>query len=83
MIDDKKKTGEWKIQLVMKINFIFSKKFNETRDMHSKSDNYEIMMGANTNEIIKDLFNSLLRRFQGGLSESMRGSESMNLFFIR
>ena len=33
------------------------------------------MMGANTNEIIRNLFNSLLRRHQEGLQESMRGSE--------
>ena len=39
LIDNKKKSGEWKIQLVLKINFISSKSFNKTRDMHSKSDN--------------------------------------------
>ena len=33
--------------------------------MFSKSDNFEIMMGCNTNEIIRNLFNSLLRRYQG------------------
>ena len=33
------------------------------------------MRGSNTNEIIGDLFNSVLRRHQGGLQESMRGSE--------
>ena len=54
MIDDKKKIGEWKTQLVLKINFISSKNFNDTRDMHSKSDNVEIMMGVDTNEIIKN-----------------------------
>ena len=75
MIDSKKKSGEWKIQLNMKINFISSRNFIESRDMYSKSDNFEIMMRANTNEIIKNLFNSLLRRYQGGLQESMRVSE--------
>ena len=75
LIDSKKKNGEWKIQLIMKINFISSRNFIESRDMYSKSDNFEIMMGANTNEIIRNLFNSLLRRYQGGLQESMRGSE--------
>ena len=33
------------------------------------------MMGGNTNEIIRNLFNSILRRYQGGLHELMRGSE--------
>ena len=72
----------------MKINFISSKNFNETRDMHSKSDNIEIMLGSDTDEIIKNLFNSLLERYQKGLYESMRGSdfvfdhvESLNYIF--
>ena len=77
LINDKKKSGEWKIQLITKINFISSRDFIESRDMYSKSHNFEIMRGSNTNEIIKDLFNSILRRYQGGLHESMRGSESV------
>ena len=63
LIDSKKKNGEWKIQLIMKINFISSRNFIESRDMYSKSDNFEIMMGANTNKTIRDLFNSILRRY--------------------
>ena len=55
---------EWKIQLIMKINFICSRNFIESRDMYSKYDNIEIMMGGNTNEIIKNLFDSLLKRYQ-------------------
>ena len=88
LINDKRKEGEWKIQLIMKINFISSKNFIETRDMHSKSDNIEIMIGADTNEIIKIHFNSLLQRYQKGLEEPMRGSdfafdyaESLNYIF--
>ena len=60
----KEKKGEWKIQLTMKINFISSKNFNETRDMYSKSDNFEIMMGVD-----------ILRRYQKGLQKLMRGSD--------
>ena len=87
-INDKRKKGEWKIQLIMKINFISSQNFIETRDMHSKSDNIEIMVGVDNNEIIKNLFNSLLQRYQKGQEESMRGSdfvfdyvESLNYIF--
>ena len=87
MIDDKRRIGEWKIQLVLKINFISSKNFNDVRDMHSKSD-VEIIMGFDTNEIIKKLFNSLLQRYQKGLEKSMKGSdfvfdcvESLNYIF--
>ena len=32
-------------------------------------------MGSETDEIIEGLFESLLERYQGGLEESMRGSE--------
>ena len=67
VIDDKRKTGERKIQLVIKINFISSKNFNDVRDMYSKSDNAEIMMGFDTDEIIEKLFDSILQRYQKGL----------------
>ena len=43
--------------------------------MHKKSNNIEIMMGTETDEIIQELFKSLLQRYQEGLEESMRGSE--------
>ena len=75
MIDDKRRIGEWNIQLVMKINFISSKNFNDTRDMHSKSDNVETMMGVDTNEIIKKVFNYLLQRYQKGPEQSMKRSD--------
>ena len=41
----------------------------------TKSDNVEIMMGCETDEIIEELFKSLLQRYQDGLEESMRRSE--------
>ena len=43
--------SEWKIQLTMAINFISSKDSEETRTMHTKSNNVEIMMGSETDEI--------------------------------
>ena len=43
--------------------------------MHTKSNNVEIMVGSETDEIIIDLFESLLQKYQEGLEESMRGSE--------
>ena len=48
----------------MAINFIFSRDSNETRIMHSKSDNIEIMMVSQTDEIIEELFESLLQKYQ-------------------
>ena len=76
MINDHKTQSEWKIQLTVAINFISSKPdFDETCIMHARSDNIEILMGSETDEIIKELFESLLKKYQKGLEESMRGSE--------
>ena len=74
-IREHKTQSEWKIQLTMAINFISSKDFDETRTMRTKSNNVEIMMGSQTNEIIEELFISFLQKYQEGLEESMRGSE--------
>ena len=49
-------SSEWKIQLTMAINFISSKDSDETLPMHTKSNNVEIMIGSETDEIIEDLF---------------------------
>ena len=76
MINDYKSKGEWKIQLTAEINFISLKPdSNETRIMHTKSDNMEIMTGSDTNEVIEELFKSIFQRYQEGLQEKMRGSE--------
>ena len=76
MINDYKIKGEWKIQLTAEINFTSLKPdSDETRIMHTKSDNTEIMTGSDMNEVIGELFKSLLQRYQEGLQEKMRGSE--------
>ena len=43
--------------------------------MHTKSNSIEIMIGSDTNEVIKELFKSLLQRYQENLEEKMSGSE--------
>ena len=60
---------EWKIHLTMAINFISSKDSDETRTIHAKSNNVEIMMGCEIDEIIKELFKSFLQRYQEGLEK--------------
>ena len=76
MINDHKNQSEWKIQLSAEINFIFSKPdSDETCIMHTQSNNIEIMIGSDTNEVIEELFKSLLQRYQENLAEKMRGSE--------
>ena len=68
-------SSEWKIQLTMAINLISSKDSGETRTMHTKSNNVEIMMGGETDEIIEEFCKSSLQKYKEGLEELMRGSE--------
>ena len=76
LINYYKNKGEWKIQLAAQINFISLRPdSNETRVMHTRSDNKEFMNGSDTDEIIKELFKSLLQRYQENLQEKMRGSD--------
>ena len=59
----------------MAINFIYSKDSDETQTMHTKSNHVEIMIVSETDEIIEDLFEYFLQKYQEGLEESMRGRE--------
>ena len=75
MINDLKTQGERKIQSTIAINIFSSKNSRERRTMHSKSNNIEIVIVNETDEIIEELFDSLLLKFQKGLEESMKGSK--------
>ena len=86
LINQYKKEGEWKIQLIAEINFISLKPgSDEMRVMYTGSDNEEFMNGDATNEIIKLLFESFLQRFEENLQEKMRGSDfefdGINFFY--
>ena len=67
------KSDTWKIQLAIVNDFISSKDNDEERVMHSKSDNIEIMIYDEADEVTKELFNSLENKHQNN-SESMKGS---------
>ena len=86
MINDHKTQSEWKIQLTMQINFISSKDSEETLTMLTKNCNIEITMDNETDEIIEELCESLLRKYQEGLEESLRGSmfiyDSVDLLYF-
>ena len=69
-----KKPGTWKIQLTIANNVISSIGNDEECVIHSNSDNIEIMISDDADEVIKKLFGSLKNRYQNNL-ESMRGSE--------
>ena len=71
MIDDYKSKGEWKIQITMRIIFIFFTDKNETQVMHTKNDNVKIMNGT---DAINELIDSFMKRYQEGLETKMQGS---------
>ena len=75
IINNYKTQGEWKIVLTMSTNFNSSKYSDETRTTHTKSDNIEIILGSETDEIIEELFETLLQKYQEGLEESLKGSD--------
>ena len=69
------KSDRWKVQSTIAINFISSKDNNEEQVMHLKSDNIEVMTYDNSNEVIEEIFESRLSRYQIGLETSMKGSD--------
>ena len=75
IINDLKKSDKWKIQLTIAINFISSKDTDEERVMHLKSGNKEIMINDEADEIIEELLQLLLSRYQIELETSMKGGE--------
>ena len=87
---DCKTQGEWKIQSTMSINFMFSKDSEGTRTMHTKSHNVQIMIDNETNDIIKELFKSLLHRYEDFPAQQKHWKKfklnnkiiALNIFFV-
>ena len=72
LINYYKTKGEWKLQLTAEISFISLKLgSNETRAMHTRSNNEEIMNGSYTDEIIE----GLLQKYEKNLQEKRKGSD--------
>ena len=44
---------------------------DETRFMHTRSDNEEFMNGSDTDEIIEGLFESFLQKYEENLQEKI------------
>ena len=64
------------MQLTIEVNFISLKPSSDkTRIMYTRSDNVEIMFGDNNDDIIEQLFESLLQKYEENLRNKMRGSE--------
>ena len=75
-IEEYKLKGEWKVQLTIEVNFISLKPGSgETRIMYTRSDNIEIMFGDDNDDIIEQLFELLLKKYEENLQNKMRVSE--------
>ena len=55
MINGHKTQGDWKIQFTISINFMSFEVSKETRAMYTKSNNIEILIGNETDEMIESL----------------------------
>ena len=64
----------WKFQISMRINFISSKDTGETRAIYVWSDNKKVMWGSDTDNIIRELFESFLKNYQEEL-KIIKGSD--------
>ena len=68
LINDQKavenNSNEWKIQINMHVNFVSSNDTGEIRTIFVWSDNEEIRLGNETDDIIKRLINSFLNNYQ-------------------
>ena len=65
---------EWKIQICMHVNFVFSNDTGETCTIFVWRDNEEIRSGNETDEIIKKLFKSFLNDYQEDETRLRNGS---------
>ena len=72
------KRGEWRFQLVMQNNCIYSKSFEDTRTIYSASKSVEVFMGSNTDNIIDKIFDTILQRFQ----EAQETSHKIGIEFM-
>ena len=64
------------MQLIIEVNFISLKPgSDETHIMNTRSDNVEIMFGDDNDDIIQELFESLLQNYEENLQNKMKGSD--------
>ena len=56
--------NEWKVQINTRVNFVSSNDTGEIRTKFVLSDNEEIRLGNQTDDIVKTLINSFLNNYQ-------------------
>ena len=81
IINNPKKSDTQKIQLTIANNFTSSEDNDEEHLMHSKSNNTEVMIDDNADEVIEKLFESLLNRYQTRLGPLMSGCDFIFVSF--
>ena len=75
-MEEYKLKGEWKVQLTIEVNFASLKPGSDVaRIMYTRSDNVEIMFGDDNDDIIEQLFESLLQKYEENLQNKMKGSD--------
>ena len=67
----------WTIQISMRVNFISSKDTGETRTIYVWSDNVNLMLGSDTDYIIRETFRSFLLNYQ----EELKINKGSNFVF--
>ena len=55
---------EWIIQLIIQNNCVSSKDFEEIGSIYSASNNIEIFMGSDTDDVIDKLFDTIFTKVQ-------------------
>ena len=62
--------------MIAEINFISLKPgSDETRIMHTRIDNIEIMIGDDNDDIIEEFFKSFLQKHENNFQNKMKGSD--------
>lgn len=72
MIDNLKKSGELKMYLTMQPKFMSSlgsTKILKVFTIYSKSDSRIVVIGNDRDEIIQEIFDSILQKYQIGLEQ--------------
>ena len=74
IIIDLQSSDTWKIQLTISTNFISSKDTEEERVMYAMSGNIKFTSHNDANDVVNELFESLLSRYEDNSETLMRGS---------
>ena len=75
IINELKKSDTWKIQVAIAISFMSSKNNDEECMIHSESDSVETTISDKAHEVVEELFQSLLSKYQIGLETSMEDND--------